>query len=140
MRRLVRRHLEKLSRQRWRDFCSKLDVRKPLTRFWLVIRRMLRDFQQRHLFRALLYHDNISLKEAAEEYSRLLSTISERQRAPQEPPPKSRLRLAPPLTFLSSYTNSTPQFLVRTNVLHRVKAKKLTRPFLTCPITLDCVY
>lgn len=91
--RLVRRYLEKLSRQRWRDFCTKLDVHQPLSRIWRVLKGMRKDSQQLHLFRALSLHEGISQKEAAEGYCRLLSTISTPQvsppRVPDAAPPTS---------------------------------------------------
>lgn len=79
----MRRHLEKLSRQRWQDFCAKLDVRKPLSNIWRVVKGMRSNISQLHPFRALSLHENISQREAAEEYCKLLSASSSAQMRPR---------------------------------------------------------
>lgn len=87
----VRRHLEKLNRQRWQEFCAKLDVRKPLSHIWRVVKGMRNNISQLRPFSALSLHENISQREAAEEYCKLLSATTSARTRPQlnyfRPPP-----------------------------------------------------
>lgn len=64
----VQRYLEKLGRQRWRSFCSRLDPRKPLSRIWQIVRAWPSTPTQQHPFRALAVYQNRMDTDVAEDF------------------------------------------------------------------------
>lgn len=64
----VRRHLNKLSRKCWRDFCTRLDPRLPLSQIWRIMRSLRTKKEQQQSFRALALSKQISEQTCAEDF------------------------------------------------------------------------
>lgn len=77
--RQVLRHLERLGRQRWRQFCSSLDPRKPLSRIWHVARSLRTPPRERHPFRALALYQRRNEVDVAEDFCKMVVGTNQAQ-------------------------------------------------------------
>lgn len=64
----IQKHMAKLARKRWSQFCSKLDPRKPLTRIWQVVRSLRMTPSQVHPFSLIALKRGVSDVDVAEEF------------------------------------------------------------------------